>query len=62
MIGLEQRLAILLDDADLAALLVAGGYSTPRQIKAATNRHLLAVTGIGETKLAQIRVRFPKVG
>ena len=62
MIGLEQRLAILLDDADLAALLVAGGYNTPRQIKAALNRALLAVPEIGEAKLTQIRARFPKVG
>ena len=58
----KEKLAILLGDTELAGLLVAGGYVTPRQIKAATNRELLAVPGIGESKLAQIRANFPKAG
>lgn len=62
MISSERKLAVLLDDAGLAGLLVAGGYDTPRQIKVATNRHLLAVPGIGESKLVQIRAKFPKAG
>lgn len=60
MISSKEKLAILLDDTDLAGLLVAGGYTTPRQIKSVTNRHLLAVPGIGEAKVAQIRAMFPR--
>ena len=60
MIGSERKLSVLLDDAELAGLLTAGGYLTPRQIKAALNRALLAVPGIGQTKLEQIRATFPR--
>ncbi|GAG26468.1 unnamed protein product [marine sediment metagenome] len=42
--------------------LVAAGYTTPRKIKAATDEQLLALTGIGQAKLAAIRVKCPYSG
>ena len=42
-----------------AQALVAAGFATPRDIKAASDRELRAVEGVGPAKLKQIRERFP---
>ena len=54
------KLAVKLGDAELAALLVEAGFTNPRLIRDAVDRALLAVSGIGQAKLAQIRAVFPK--
>jgi hypothetical protein len=53
------KLTVQLGDRDLAALLVEAGLDTPRKIKAATDKQLIAIPGIGPAKKAKIRARFP---
>ena len=48
-----------ISEAD-ATLLVEAGFRTPRQIKAATDETLLAVSGLGEATLARIRAQYPE--
>ena len=55
-----QKLAIKLKDADLAALLVHAGFTSPSLIKRASDRQLLDVRGVGGATLAQIREKFPE--
>ena len=47
-----------LGDRELARKLVAAGYTTPRDIKAASNQALKAVQGIGDATVAVIRQRI----
>ena len=51
-----QRLG--LEQADAAALVQAG-FDTPAKIKAATDKKLEAVPGVGKAKRAKLRERFP---
>jgi len=55
------KLAIKLGDAALAGKLVEAGYTTPRQIKAATDADLQAIPGIGPASVRAIRARFPRI-
>ena len=48
-------------DKDVAEALVAAGLDTPRKIKAADDKDIEAVKGIGKAKRAEIRQRIPKV-
>lgn len=54
------KLDHLLKDKELAARLVRAGLSTPRLIKAATNRELLAVEGVGPVTMRLLREKFPQ--
>lgn len=47
-----------LQDKALAEKLVAAGLTTPRDIKAASNKRLKAVQGIGDATVAIIRDRI----
>ena len=54
-----QKLQIKLGDTELAQALVRAGLDTPRKIKAATDKELLAVPGVGQTRRAELRKQFP---
>lgn len=56
----HKKLSIRLGNSILAALLVRGGFLNPRSIRDATDQELLAISGIGEVSLAQIRAVFPE--
>jgi DNA integrity scanning protein DisA with diadenylate cyclase activity len=47
-------------DKDVAELLVQAGLTTPRKIKAAKDKDIEAVKGIGRAKKDKIRERLPK--
>ena len=55
------RLAVHLGDEALAAMLVKAGFKLAKQVKAATDKDLLAVPGIGKATLKQIRERLPRI-
>ena len=55
-----QKLAMKLGDRALAAKLVQAGLDTPRKIKAATDKELEGVEGIGKSARETIRGRFPQ--
>lgn len=55
-----RKLSIKLDDSTLAALLVRAGFTNPRSIRNATDQELLAISGIGEVSLGNIREVFPE--
>jgi len=55
-----QKLAIKLGDTELAQALVRAGLDTPRKIKRATDKELLAVPGVGQARRAELRKRFPQ--
>lgn len=57
-----KRLSRLGLDASVAGLLVVAGFDTPRKIKAATNKELESVKGIGKSARTIIKKRFPKAG
>ena len=54
------KLSAKLNDSTLAALLVRGGYTNPRQIRDASDQDLLAISGIGQVSLDDIRAVFPQ--
>ena len=54
------KLVVKLSDTALTALLIRGGFTNPRQIRNAEDEDLLAISGIGQSKLEQIRAVFPK--
>jgi len=59
-----QKLLHYLGDETMAgvvAALVEAGLGTPRLIKTATDRRLLAVVGVGKKTLAKIRETFPRI-
>jgi ERCC4-type nuclease len=45
---------------DLAQLLFDAGLDTPRKVKAADDKDLEAIKGIGKAKKDKIRERIPK--
>lgn len=45
---------------DIVERLVGAGYTTPGKVQDATNRHLLAISGIGQAQLETIRAILPK--
>jgi DNA integrity scanning protein DisA with diadenylate cyclase activity len=47
-------------DADVAEMLVEAGLDTPRKIKAANDKDIEAIKGIGKAKKDKIRQRIPK--
>jgi len=55
------RLAVHLEDEALAETLVKAGFVLSKQIKAATDKELLAIPGIGEATVRRIRERLPHV-
>ena len=60
----RKLLHYLNDDESMTGVvtkLVEAGYSTPRLIKTATNKQLLAVVGVGKKTLAKIRETFPRI-
>ena len=57
-----RRLAHYLGDEALAEVLVMAGFALSKQVKAATDKDLLAVPGIGRATLRQIREKLPHVG
>jgi len=50
---------MLLDDEDLALELVAAGFDSPAKVKAATDKELEGIPGIGKATVKRIRERFP---
>ena len=54
------KLVVKLKDTALTALLVRGGFTNPRQIRNAEDEDLLAISGIGQSRLEQIRVTLPQ--
>ena len=56
------RLAIKLDDRDLAGLLVNAGFDNPAKIREATDEQLEAVPGIGKATRGRLRKKFAKRG
>ena len=57
-----RKLVVLgLAEKDAEALIKAG-LDTPRKIKAASDKAIEAVPGIGKAKRAELRERFPKKG
>ena len=54
------KLAILLQDEELAAKLTEAGFTNPRKIRDALDRELLAIPGLGQASLAKVREKFPK--
>ena len=47
-------------DKDVAQALVEAGLDTPRKIKAADDKDIEAIKGIGPATRAQVRARIPK--
>jgi len=54
------RLVVLGLTENDASALVKAGLDTPRKIKAATDKAIEAVPGIGKAKRAELRERFPR--
>jgi len=57
--GSESDPATLALPEDIASILVAAGYTTPEAVQAATDEDLLALSGIGNARLAVIRETLP---
>ena len=60
----RKLLHYLNDDESMTGViieLVKAGYGTPRLIKAATDRQLRAIVGVGKKMLAKIRETFPRI-
>ena len=53
------KIAVKLEDTELAEKLQAAGFINPRQIRDAPDRDLLAVNGVGKAALKRIRAKFP---
>lgn len=56
----RHKLAVRLADADLAEALVAAGFRNPAQIRAASDKDLEAVKGIGRAAREKIREKLPR--
>jgi len=56
------KLAIKLEDEELAAKLQAAGFNNPSQIRDASDKELKAIDSIGSATLRAIRAKFPKRG
>ena len=54
------KLGHKLQDEELAALLMAAGFDTPRKIRDAKDSDLKAVKGVGQASLNKIREKLPK--
>lgn len=54
------KLAIKLQDMELATLLVKAGFTGPAMIRRANDSELSAIKGIGKASLAKIREKLPK--
>jgi len=54
------KLAVKLQDAELAAALTEAGFDNPRKIRDAKDKDLRAVPGLGTAAIRKIRERFPK--
>ena len=57
-----QKLAMKLGDSELASALVTGGFDNPAKIRAATDRELRAIRGIGKASVDKIREKLPHKG
>ncbi len=58
----EDALAEVLKNARLAAVLARAGYATTTAVAGAGDAQLLAIDGVSEKALRQIRERIPAVG
>ena len=58
----EDALAEVLKNARLAAVLARAGYGTTTAVAGAGDEQLLAIDGVSEKALRQIRERIPAVG
>lgn len=54
------KLAIKLDDHDLAEALVAAGLDNPAKIRRATDEELGAVPGLSKAGAQRLRVKLPR--
>jgi len=54
------KLAIKLQDAELAAALAEAGYTNPRKIRNASDKDLKAIPGLGDAAVGKIREKLPK--
>ena len=54
------KLGHKLQDEELAELLIAAGFDTPRKIRDAKDADLKAIKGVGPGRLTKIRARLPK--
>jgi len=55
-----EKLAIKVRDANIALLLVQAGYDSPAKIRAASDKDLKAVPGVGQVGVKRIREKLPK--
>ena len=53
------KLAVKLQDAELAAALTEAGFDNPRKIRNAKDKDLRAVPGLGTAAVGKIRAKFP---
>lgn len=60
MDGRVRKLAHKLD-AKLVEKLVEAGLGTPRKIKAAEDKDIKAVPGVGQSGVDEMRAAFPKI-
>ncbi len=60
--GTEDALAEVLKNGRLAAVLARAGYGTTTAVAGAGDAQLLAIDGVSEKALRQIRERIPAVG
>jgi len=54
------KLAMKLGDPELAEKLVRAGFDNPAKLRAASDKQLKAVPGVGQASLDKIRKKFKK--
>ena len=54
------KLAVKLQDAELAAALTEAGFDNPRKIRDASDKDLKAIPGLGDVAVRKIRAKLPK--
>jgi len=55
-----QKLAMRIGDPELAALLVKAGFDCPAKVRAASDKDLEAVKGIGKGSVRNLRKKLPR--
>ena len=61
MDGKTSKLAHKLNDAELAGKLVKAGLDTPRKLKAADDKDIKAISGVGQSGADKVRAVIPKL-
>jgi len=54
------KLAMKLRDPELAEKLVRAGFDNPAKLRAASDKQLKAVSGVGQSALDKIRKKFKR--